>query len=163
MLGYDRLKLYLNLDRPLTAPELDRARELIRRRAGHEPVAYILGLKEFAGRAFAVGPGVLIPRPDTELLVEHATTELLERFGAEEEEIRVLELGVGSGAIAVSLACDVPRARITATEIVPAAAEFARRNAREHGVDDRVEVRLQSDFAGLGAVSRDRQQSAVYR
>jgi len=111
-------------------------------------VAYILGRREFHSRDFAVGPGVLVPRPETELLVDAAMERLASKFGAE-KEWRVLEFGTGSGAICVSLAAEKPQARIVATEISAAALEFARRNARTHGVDDRIEFRLQPDFAGI--------------
>jgi len=147
-LGLDRLKLYLNFDRPLIEQELERSRELVRRRAAREPVAYILGEREFLSRTFQVGPAVLIPRPETELLVEHTVTELRRRF-PEEPELRVLEFGVGSGAIAVSLAAELSQARVIATEVSRAAAEVARANAERHGVAARVEVRVQSDFAGI--------------
>jgi len=148
-LGFDRLKLYLNLDRPLDETELAKARELVRRRGGREPIAYILGKKEFAGRDFKVGPGVLVPRPDTEILVEEVGKELLARSGGEGGPVRVLEFGVGSGAIAVTLAADMPAVHVTATEINQAAAATAKQNAGTHGVADRVEVLLQPDFTGI--------------
>ncbi len=151
-LGKSRLDLYLNFDYPLNDDELARTRELVRRRGAREPVAYILGEKEFAGRMFKVGPGVLIPRPDTEILVEqvHALlTEFSPSGENEAAEFRLLEFGVGSGAIAVSLAADNPGVRVTATEIDERAAETARQNAAAHGVADRVDVRLQEGFAGI--------------
>ena len=149
VLRCDRLRLYLDMDRPLTADELEQARPLVRRRGNREPVAYILGRKEFHGRDFVVRPGVLVPRPDTEILVEQAIAEILQRFGALEEPVRVLEFGVGSGAIAVTLAAEIPLAVVTATEVEPEAARTARENAETHGVADRVTVRLQPDFAEL--------------
>lgn len=148
VLGMDRLQVYLNFDRPLSGEETARARELVRRRAGHEPVAYILGRREFMSRSFEVTPAVLIPRPETELLVEAALAALRETFVGD-GELRVLEFGVGSGAVAVSLAAEEARVQVVATEISPAAAEVARRNAQTHGVADRVDVRVQSDFAGV--------------
>lgn len=149
VLGYDRLRLYMNLDRPLDEAELTRARELVRRRANREPVAYILGRKEFAGRDFKVGPGVLVPRPDTEILVEETGKELMIRFADEPGELRILEFGVGSGAIAVTLAAEHLRARVTATEISETAASIARENAASHGVAERVEILVQSNFTGI--------------
>ena len=148
VLGMDRLQVYLHFDRPLSGDEMARARELVRRRAGHEPVAYILGRREFLSRSFEVTPAVLIPRPETEIVVETALAQLRANF-AEASELRVLEFGVGSGAVSVSIAAEEPRVRVIATEISPAAAEVARRNAEAHGVSDRVEVRVQSDFSGL--------------
>lgn len=152
VLGYDRLRLYLNLDRPMDEDEIACARELVRRRATREPIAYILGRREFAGRDFAVGPGVLIPRPDTEVLVETALEQLRTTF-ADRETVRVLEFGAGSGAIGVTLAAEDARVRVIATEIVEKAQAAARQNAETHGVADRVDVRLQKDFDGLGPQS----------
>lgn len=149
--GMDRLQVYLNLDKPLTASERDVAREFVRRRGSREPVAYILGSREFFSREFEVGPGVLVPRPETELLVEHTIAELRERFpGA--SELRILEFGAGSGAICVSLAAELPSATLLATEISPRAAHVARRNAEKHGVSSRVEVRIQGDFAHVAGM-----------
>lgn len=150
VLGMDRLQVYLNFDRPMQESEMARARELVRRRAGHEPVAYILGRREFFGRSFEVNPAVLIPRPETELLVEAALAALRDERWSSEAELRVLEFGVGSGAIAVSLAAEESRVQVVATEISPAAAEVARRNAERHGVGDRVTVLVQADFEGVG-------------
>lgn len=147
-LGLTRLQVYLERDRPMTEAERERARELVRRRAAREPVAYILGKREFRSREFEVTPAVLIPRPETELLVEHALTELERHFGRG-QPLRVLEFGVGCGAIAVSLAAEMPEVEVVATEASPAAAEVARRNAERHGVADRVEVRVQPDFEGI--------------
>lgn len=146
-LGLTRLQLYLDRDRPLSEDELARARDLVRRRAAHEPVAYITGKKEFYGRDFEVTPAVLIPRPETELLVEHVAEQLQERFPV--EKVRVLEFGVGSGAIAVTLALLREDLTIVATEISPEAASVARRNAERHGVADRVDIRVQPDFSGI--------------
>jgi len=146
-LGLTRLQLYLDRDRPLTDEELARARELVRRRAAHEPVAYIVGKKEFYGRDFLVTPAVLIPRPETELLVEHVAEQLLARFP--EEPVRVLDFGVGSGAIAVTLALLRENLTVVATEISEQAVEVARTNAQRHGVADRVEIRHQADFGGI--------------
>jgi release factor glutamine methyltransferase len=136
------------MDRPLDEGEKVGARDLLVRRAAHEPVAYILGFREFMGRPFEVGPGVLIPRPETELLVERAAAELTERFPAE-DQLRVLEVGIGSGAVAVSLCHLVPRVVVVATECSPEAAEVARRNAKALGVASRLEIHVTD---GLDAV-----------
>ena len=149
-----RLQLYLDFEYPLDEAELARARELVRRRAAREPVAYIVGKKEFAGRDFRVMPGVLIPRPDTEVLVEEVRRELYGDEAAatateEPARLRLLEFGIGSGAIAVTLAAEVPNLFVTATEINPAAAATAAENASAHGVADRVEIREQPDFEGI--------------
>ncbi len=149
VLGYDRLRLFMNLDRPMDEVELTRARDLVRRRAAREPMAYILGQREFAGRSFKVGPGVLIPRPDTEILVEEISRELQARFDETPGDLRVLEFGAGSGAIAVTLAAEHLRARVTATEISEPAAAIAGENAETNGVADRVEILVQPDFADI--------------
>ena len=147
--GMDRLHIYLNLDRPLNDAERDRARELILRRSTREPVAYILGKREFRSRDFDVNPAVLIPRPETEMLVDICLERLAIRFAEADSAYRLLEFGAGSGAIGVSIAAEAPKSQIVATEISAAAAEVARRNAQRHGVAERIEIRVQSDFAGI--------------
>ncbi len=127
-LGVDRLHLYLNLDRPLRQEERIRYRELIRRRAMREPVALIRGVKEFWSLRLRAAPGVLIPRPDTEALVEAVLEELRDR-----PVPNILEIGTGSGAIAVAIALENPRARIVATDIDKLALEAARFNAENLG------------------------------
>jgi release factor glutamine methyltransferase len=116
-----------------------------RRRAG-EPVAYILGSREFYGRDFQVTPDVLIPRPETELLVELA----LSRVRQAAAPARVLDLGTGSGVVAVTLACEAPRARVTGVDQSAAALAVARANAARLAPGGAVEL-VQSDwFAALG-------------
>jgi release factor glutamine methyltransferase len=149
VLGMDRLRLYLNFDRPMSEGELTRARELVRRRGTREPIAYILGEREFGSRAFEVNSSVLIPRPTTELLVEQAEAELLRRFADAGSAFRILEFGVGSGVVSITLASAFPNAQLLATEISAEAAATARRNAERHGVSDRVDIRVQEDFAQI--------------
>ncbi len=131
-LGLRRIDLYLQFDRPLDEQELTSIRELIRRRGKGEPVAYITGTREFYGRPFRVTPDVLVPRPDTETLVQCAVAYLRDRPGA---ELRVADLGTGSGCIAVTLGAEVPAARVVATDVSPAALEVARANATALGAD----------------------------
>jgi release factor glutamine methyltransferase len=119
-LGLDRLRLFLQLDRPVTGTEVDRARDLLVRRGRREPTAYIVGSREFYGRPFKVGPGVLIPRPETEHLVDRAR-EIAPR--------RIADLGTGSGCIAVTLALEIEGAEVTAIERSAEALAFARENA----------------------------------
>jgi release factor glutamine methyltransferase len=121
-LGCDRVRLYLDFDKPLGDPELARYRELVKRRADGEPTAYLVGGREFYGRRFAVDGRVLVPRPETELLVEVALAALPEGGAA-------LDLGTGSGAVAISLALGRPGARVTAVDLSPEALEVARANA----------------------------------
>lgn len=133
VLACDRVALYREQLRKVSDEEILRYRELLCRRAAGEPVAYITGEKEFMGLKFAVTPAVLVPRPETELLVETAA-ELLEGVRAPV----VAEAGTGSGAIAVSLAVFLPAARVFAVDLSPAAIGVAQENARRHGVADRV-------------------------
>lgn len=125
-LGIDRLKLFLSLDRPVVPAEIDRARDALVRRGRREPAAYITGSREFYGRPFRVGPGVLVPRPETELLVDRAREIARERGTG---ELRILDVGTGSGCIAVTLALELPGARVLAVEISAAAVLCARANA----------------------------------
>ncbi len=133
-LGIDRIGLYLDLNRPLQEEERGAIRALMTRRRDREPVAYILGHRDFFGRRFEVTPDVLIPRPDTETLVEHALAVI-----PRDAPCRVLDVGTGSGAIAVTLAAERPEAMLTATDISEAALEVARRNAVAHGVLERID------------------------
>jgi release factor glutamine methyltransferase len=130
----ERIDLYLRHDQPLQADELARFRAMIQRRGQREPDAYITGQKEFWSLPFSVTPAVLIPRPETECLVEAA----LERF-PDDEAIQVLELGTGSGAISVALAHERSHWKIRATDLSTAALEVARLNARRLLRSERIE------------------------
>ncbi|MCL6612692.1 MAG: peptide chain release factor N(5)-glutamine methyltransferase [Peptococcaceae bacterium] len=134
--GRDRAALYRDGPDRLSPGQEETFRRLLERRAGGEPLAYITGHKEFMGLDFLVGPAVLIPRPETELLVEKAL-EILKDLPAPV----VADVGTGSGAIAVSLAVFLESARIYATDISPGALEVARENAARNGVLERVEFR----------------------
>jgi release factor glutamine methyltransferase len=144
VLAIPRSDFIVRSDRRLQEGEHDRFGALVARRTAGEPIAYLVGEREFYGLTFRVTPDVLIPRPETEHLVEHA----LERLGVEEART-VLELGTGSGAIAVSLAFARPKVRVLATDVSAAALAVASDNARRHGVA--LEL-LRSDwFSELGA------------
>ena len=134
-LGLSRLQLFLQLERPVTGAEVDAARDVLVRRGRREPVGYITGQREFYGREFAVAPGVLIPRPETELLVD-----LARELAAGREGLRVADLGCGSGCLAVTLALELEAADVLAVDLSPSAVEQARRNAEALGA--RVEVEL---------------------
>jgi release factor glutamine methyltransferase len=121
-LSCDRVRLYLDFDKPLGAPELAAYRELVRRRAAGEPTAWLTGRREFLGHRFRVDARVLVPRPETELVVE-AALDLLPEAGA------ALDLCTGSGCIAASLSLSRPGARVVATELSPDALAVARENA----------------------------------
>ena len=138
VLGMQRLDLYLAHDRPIVEAERVRLRSLVAQRARGVPLAYVLGDWDFYGLTLSVGPDVLVPRPETEHLVELAI-ELAP------EGARCVDLGTGSGAIAVALAHHRRDLRVVATDLCPRAAAIARRNAAEHGVADRVQV-LEGDY-----------------
>jgi release factor glutamine methyltransferase len=125
-LSCDRVRLYLDFDKPLGAPELSAFRDLVRRRSAGEPTAWLTGRREFLGHAFRVDSRVLVPRPETELVVESALA-LLPPGGA------LLDLCTGSGCIAISAALARPDARVVATEISPEALLVARENAAALG------------------------------
>ena len=137
VLSCSRVQLYTSFDKPLGDDELARYRELIKRRLGGEPVAYLVEEQEFWGLPFHVDHTVLVPRPDTETLIEVARGLRTDR----EAPCRVLDLCTGSGAIAVSLACELPNARVIATDVSPDAVALARKNAERNAVGDRVDVR----------------------
>jgi release factor glutamine methyltransferase len=124
----DRVGLYVNFEKPLSDQELAAYRAMVARRGKREPLQHILGTQEFCGLEFAVTPAVLIPRHDTETLVNEAVT----RMPAARS---ILDIGTGSGCIAISLACNLSGASVTATDISPGALEVARGNARRCGAD----------------------------
>lgn len=130
-----RIDLYLRFEQPLSETERDRVRELVRRRIRREPVAYILGKKEFWGIEFDVTPDVLIPRPDTEFLVQAALDRLPEKA---DRPVRVIDLGTGSGAIIVSIAATQPEHLYFGTDASLPALHIAAHNAEKAGVADRI-------------------------
>jgi release factor glutamine methyltransferase len=144
-----RVELYTKFDQPLTPSELALVRTLVERRRKHEPIAYITGKREFYGRSFAVNPAVLIPRPETELVVEI----VLETIVSAQPELtyRVLDLGTGSGAIAITLACERKDFAITAVDISESALQVATQNVDSHQVTDRVTLLKGSLFEPLDA------------
>ena len=133
--GCPRIALYTAFDTPVADAERARFRELVKRRGEGEPVAYLVGSREFFSLPFTVTKDVLIPRPETEGLVVR-TLDLLKDAAAP----RIIDVGTGSGAIAVTLAKQLPRAMIVATDIAPAALAVAKANAERHGVADRIEL-----------------------
>lgn len=141
VLDLRRIDLYLRFDRPVGDRELSAVRDLIKRRLGGHPLQYLTGKTEFYSLTFQVGPAALIPRPETEILVE----ALLERLGRREEELSVADVGTGCGNIAVTLAVHLDRARLWAIDRSSKALTLAQRNARAHGVADRIEF-LQGDL-----------------
>lgn len=142
----ERLQLYLQYDRPLTASELDRFRPLLRRRARREPLQYILGVAAFRELDLTVDPRVLIPRPETEVLVQEVLDWAADAATA---GMTALDVGTGSGAIALSLALEGPFQRVVATDASAEALEVAAENAAARGLEDRVELRHGALFEPL--------------
>jgi release factor glutamine methyltransferase len=136
-LGLDRVGLYLEHDRPLQEQEVQAYRELVRRRAAHEPVAYITGRRDFWTLTLEISRGVLIPRPETEVLVERALKFLA---ALDIAHPRVLDIGTGSGAIALALAAEMPNIAVTALDASVEAVTCARDNAERLGFSGRVRV-----------------------
>jgi release factor glutamine methyltransferase len=138
-LGRQRIELYTDFDRPLTAGELDAYRQLVARRSRHEPVAYILGEWGFRRLTLNVDPRALIPRPETEVVVERALSRL-----AGLERPQALDVGTGTGAIALAIADEHPSASVTAIDVSPDALALAAENAARTGLEIRL---LQHDVA----------------
>jgi len=139
-----RVRLYVDLDRPMEKEELAAFRALIARRIAGEPTQYLTGVREFYNRPFKVDARVLIPRPETELLVE-AALHALPKDGPG----AALDVCTGSGCIAISLAAERPQATVTATDLSPDACALARENAQALGVAERVRVLEGSLYAPL--------------
>lgn len=151
VLGMNRVELYVNFEQPLTSAEVDRYREFIRRRGEGEPVAYILGRGFFHNHELKLDSSVLIPRPETEHVVDAALDLLME--GEWQAPPSVLDLGTGSGAIAISLAAGFPEAVIIASDASTAALELARQNADAAGVGPRMSFILSDMFDDLDPVA----------
>lgn len=148
-LGMDRVGLYIHYDQPLTFAELSRFKEMVRRRLRREPLAYIIGKKEFWSLSFKVTPDVFIPRPETETLVEEAL-KIATRERKNNNPLKILDIATGSGAIVIALAKELPTAYLEATEISAKALEVARENAAAHGVGERINFWQADLFPPLG-------------
>ena len=133
ILGCKRLDLYLSFERPLSEAEMQKYREHIKRRGNFEPLQYIVGKVEFYGLELKVNPSVLIPRPESELLVEN----ILDPF-PKEEKLIVLDIGCGSGNIAIALAVNLPKSKIVSTDISEEALLIAKENSERHNVSGRI-------------------------
>lgn len=144
ILGKDRTFLISHAEDQLSDDFVQRFREVVERRAAGEPLQYITGVQDFFGREFRVTPDVLIPRPETELLVEAA----IELVG---KEAFICDVGTGSGCIAITLLCELRNARAMAVDKSPSALEIAKLNARNHSVGERVEFAISDCFDALDA------------
>lgn len=142
LLGHDRSWLFAHHDHVLSDEELDRFVELIARRTNYEPVAYLIGCKEFYGLEFMVDQRVLIPRPETELLVDAVLDHIDMRINdlPPGKRLRAADIGTGSGAIAIAVAANAPNVDVYATDVSPDALEIARMNIK--GLDKRCQVSL---------------------
>ena len=129
-LKVDRLGLFMRLDAPIQSAEVDLARDGLVRRGRREPTAYIVGQREFFGRDFAVGPGALVPRPETELIVDLARERIPT---AQRSGLRVADVGTGSGCLAVTLALELEGAAVDAIDLSEEALVWASRNAEALG------------------------------
>jgi release factor glutamine methyltransferase len=143
-LRVEKSQLYVSLDEPLELNARRKFSDFLIRRLQREPIAYITGCQEFWSLDFLVTSNVLIPRPETERLVEIS----LECAGAFDGDLplRILDIGTGSGALAVTLAKELPRAQVLATDVSPAALEIARHNAARHQVADRIQFLVSNLF-----------------
>ena len=148
VLSVNRIDLYLDFERPLTAEEIKHFVSLLQRRLEHEPLQYILGYAEFMSLRFRVSPDVLIPRPETEILVENTITRVNKVFGTE-SEVKCLDIGTGCGNIAISLAYYLKDLRVWAIDISEAALAVAKTNAELNGVANRI------NFLQLDATKND--------
>jgi release factor glutamine methyltransferase len=144
VLKCNRVKLYVHFDQPLSPEELHQYRQFVARRGRQEPLAYILGEKAFLHHVFKVTPAVLVPRPETELLVES-----IAKMASGAGKIRILDLGTGSGAILASLLDLLPEAEGTGVDISAAALGVARENAGQIGVQNRFRARLSDLYEAL--------------
>ena len=163
-LGCDRLEFYKNPDMTISETQLSAFRNLIARRSQWEPVAYITGRKEFWTFVLEVNNSVLIPRPDTEIIVEEAlkvvkilgsTSELdsgLRRNDCTKKPMRILDIGTGSGAIALALALEITGAKVVATDISPAALNLAQKNAAALGLKEKIDFRQGNLFEPVDGI-----------
>jgi release factor glutamine methyltransferase len=133
IIGCKRLDLYLLFDRPLSEIELQRYREYIKRRGNFEPLQYILGKVEFYGLELKVNQSVLIPRPETELLVENIINQFLKK-----KYVMILDVGCGSGNISIALSVSLETLNIITTDICQEAIQLAKENAERHNVSNRI-------------------------
>jgi len=151
VLGVPRMQLYLSFERELSDAEVSACREMVQRRANRVPLQHLLGSVSFCGLEITVGRQALIPRPETEQLVEHAEACISKSTSPSH---RILDFGTGTGCIAVALAQRNPSVRISATDISAEALDLARSNAAAHGVEDRIQFFEGDGFCALPGDAR---------
>ncbi|MBI2340115.1 MAG: peptide chain release factor N(5)-glutamine methyltransferase [Deltaproteobacteria bacterium] len=144
LLNIERIQLYLQFERPMSEKELSDFKALVQRRVKGEPVSYIRGFKEFWSLSFAVGPGVMVPRPETEILVETVEGRR-SKIEDGRSKIEILDVGTGSGNLAITLAKVFPNAKVTAIDVSEDALKYAKENAVANGVQSRIEF-IKNDF-----------------
>jgi release factor glutamine methyltransferase len=154
LLKQPRMRLYLDFERALTPAEVDSLRELIKRRGQREPLQHIIGSTSFCGLEITVNRDVLIPRPETELLAERGWTFLNQLATADSTGSTALDLGTGSGCVAIALASKSPAAEVYATDISPQALALARQNAARHSLAERIRFLQGDGFAALAEGAR---------
>jgi len=153
-LGCDRAYLYAHPERECTPEEESRYREAIAQRAGGMPSQYITGHQEFWGMDLIVSPAVLIPRPETEHVIE-TVLGLIHDNDLRSSALRMVDVGTGSGCIALALAKELPHAQITATDLSPTALEIARANTARHRLENRIQFRETDLLAGFRPAAFD--------
>lgn len=150
VLRQERIYLYVHFDEPMEQNELNKFREYVKKRAQHVPIAYIIGEREFMGLPFKVTKDTLIPRPDTEILVENVLNNV-----DKDKEIEIVDIGTGSGAIILSLLVNLPKAQGKTVDISSKAIEVAKENAVNLQVNDRCEFFVGDLFAPLNGSKFD--------
>jgi release factor glutamine methyltransferase len=152
ILGLDRLSLLAKQQEILTNPDYKNFEDAWRRRANHEPLAYITGEKYFYGRPHLIRQGVLIPRPETELLIELSVGWVKDNTDFMQNGLRILDLGTGSGVLAITLALELPFAEVWAVDIAPEALNLAGRNAALHHLEERIKFLKGNYFDALDRI-----------
>lgn len=137
ILDMDRTSFLISLPEPITNDKVQELVALCQRRAQHEPIQYMVGKQEFYGREFMVAPGVLIPRPETEILIEEVL-KCAEQIWSADDRLEVVDIGTGSGAISLTIACECPQWKVTTVDLSTDAISIAKQNAHGLGVTDRV-------------------------
>jgi release factor glutamine methyltransferase len=148
-LGLSPAQLLAYPERVLSAKQGQRFQQALTRRLAHEPIQYILGEQEFYGLALRVTPAVLIPRPETELLVQAVLSDLSQNAGRRGDRLQIVDVGTGSGAIAIALGIHLPEAELTAVDISPESLAVAQENVHRHGLEAQIRLLPSDLLAGL--------------